>query len=106
MEIARGRRSCREATLTKDPRLVPFWIRFEGEPELKHSYGVTAYSLDDALTLLKNQLRVGQDVERPIGVSANVRIEDLDPSRVVPKCGPMAFRGVWYPWSSRDDESS
>jgi hypothetical protein len=40
---------------------------------------------------------VGQDVERPVGVTANVRIEDLDQAQVVPNCGPMSFRGVWYP---------
>ncbi len=85
--------------MIKDQRLVPFWIRFLGEPELQHSYGVTAYSLDDALALLQKQHLVGQDIERPIGVTANVRIEDLDPSQIVPNCGPMGFRGVWYPAS-------
>ena len=92
--------------MTKDPRLVPFWIRFAGEPALQHSYGVTAYSLDEALALLKDHHLVGQEVEMPIGVSANVRIEDLDQEHVVPKCGPMAFRGVWYPWSNLGDEDS
>ena len=90
------------AALTKDPLLIPFWIRFAGEPELQHSYGVTAYGLDDALALLKDMHLVGQEVDRPIGVSANVRVEDLDAKRVVPKCGPMGFRGVWYP--NLDDE--
>jgi hypothetical protein len=83
--------------LTSDSHLVSFWIRFAGEPELRHSYGVTAHNLDDALELLKHHQLVGQDVETPIGVSANVRIEDLDQRRVVPNCGPMNFRGVWYP---------
>jgi hypothetical protein len=90
--------------LIRDPGLVSFWIRFAGEPELQYSYGVTAYGLDDALALLKAQHLVGQDVERPIGVSANVRVEDLDQRRVVPKCGPMGFRGVWFP-NLGDDES-
>jgi hypothetical protein len=89
--------------LIKDQRLVPFWIRFLGEPELQHSYGVTAYSLDDAIGLLQNQRLVGQDIERPIGVTANVRIEDLDPGHIVPNCGPMSFRGVWYPASAMGD---
>jgi hypothetical protein len=89
--------------LIKDPRLVSFWIRFKGEPELQHSYGVTAYSLDDALALLKRHQLVGQDIESPIAISANVRIEDLDQAHVVPKCGPMGFRGVWYPSTSLGD---
>jgi len=90
--------------LIKDQRLVPFWIRFLGEPELQHSYGVTAYGLDDALGLLQQQHLVGQDVERPVGVTANVRIEDLDEGHIVPHCGPMIFRGVWYPVSKVGDE--
>ena len=92
--------------MIKDPHLVSFWIRFAGEPELQHSYGVTAYSLDDALELLKKHQLVGQDVESPIGISANVRIEDLDQGHVVPNCGPMVFRGVWYPCSNLGDEAS
>jgi hypothetical protein len=89
--------------LINDPRLVPFWIRFAGEPELQHSYGVTAYSLDEALGILKDHHLVGQDIDRPIGVSANVRIGDLDQRRVVPNCGPMNFRGVWYPFHHSDE---
>jgi hypothetical protein len=73
---------------------------------LQHSFGVTAYGLDDALSLLKTHQLVGQDVDRPIGVSANVRIEDLDQGRVVPNCGPMVFRGVWYPCFNLGDEAS
>jgi len=91
--------------LIRDPHLVSFWIRFAGEPELQHSYGVTAYSLDDALELLKEHQLVGQEVESPIGISANVRIEDLDQA-LVPNCGPMVFRGVWYPYSDLGDEGS
>ncbi len=89
-----------------DPHLVSFWIRFAGVPELRYSYGVTAYSLDDALELLKKHQLVGQDVESPIAISANVRIEDLDQANVVPNCGPMAFRGVWYPFSDLGDGPS
>ena len=89
--------------MTNDPQLIAFWIRFPGEPELRHSYGVTAHSLDDALALLKNNHLVGQEVEWPIGISANVRIEDLDQGQVVPHCGPMVFRGVWYPFNTDDD---
>ena len=91
--------------MIKDPYLISFWIRFAGEPELHHSYGVTAYSLDDALELLKEHQLVGQEVESPIGISANVRIEDLDQA-LVPNCGPMVFRGVWYPYSDLGDEAS
>lgn len=92
--------------MTSDPALVPFWIRFVGQPELQHSYGVTARSLDDALELLKKHHLVGQEIDTPIAVTAGVRIQDLDQERVVPSCGPMVFRGVWYPCLNLGDEAS
>jgi hypothetical protein len=82
--------------------LVTFWITFPG-PVCEHSYGVTAYSLDDAMALLGSRL-AGRDLE-PMQVRENIRVQDLDQRHVAPNCGPVVFRGVWYPCSNLGTEA-
>ena len=80
------------------PALETFWISFPQDQNLAFGIGVTAYSEEDALALIKKQ---GVDKwfldAREIKIAHGVRIEDLDQRNVVPNIGPLQLRGVWYP---------
>lgn len=74
--------------------LTRYWIQAPG-PVLASSFGVTAYSVEDAFDLLA-QAGVPFDQDE-VKVIENIRFEDLDQNHIVPNMGPMVFRGVWYP---------
>jgi hypothetical protein len=59
--------------------------------------GVTAWSLEDAVSLATGALHLlpaGATISHPI---EDVDINALDQNHVVPNMGPCNFRGVWYP---------
>ena len=80
-------------TKNKDKLLTRFW--FDSENGL--GVGVTAYSLEDAIELVKLQ-----DISmmfKPIFVSyiENVDVECLDQRHIIPNMGICSSRGVWFP---------
>jgi hypothetical protein len=88
----------------KNELLITFWITFPG-PAFEHSYGVTAYSLDDALALLRKHQLARHELDKPMQVRENIRIQDLDQGHIAPNCGPLVFRGVWFPCSNLGTEA-
>ncbi|HEY0927371.1 hypothetical protein [Brevundimonas sp.] len=77
--------------------LTRYWLKFD--PPIAMSglgVGVTAYSLDDALGLLRAELQVA-DIQSPSIVRENVGFDELDQGHVVPNMHPFSERGVWYP---------
>jgi hypothetical protein len=78
--------------------LRTFWITFPKETGCSFPFGagVTAWSEEDAIQLLKER---GIDVHRAreFVVKPDVTIADLDPSNVVRYMGPIVVRGVWFP---------
>lgn len=76
-----------------NPLLHRFWFKTkEG-----FGFGVTAYSIEDALSLL-------DEIGRPLALEGDVvdiiedvDIRELDQAHVTPNMGPPNFRGVWYP---------
>ena len=84
--------------MIENPELDTYWMSFPVEPDAPVGIGVTARSLADACALAARcsvgiWLTRAQDVR----VRRGVRIADLDPDHVVPNCGPMQLRGVWFP---------
>jgi hypothetical protein len=78
-----------------NPFLIPYWITPNEGPGAPLGIGVTAYSREDALTLIRE---IGWEIDlNAATVIENVRFDDLDQGHVVPNMGPMTFRGVWYP---------
>jgi len=81
-----------------DARLETYWISFPQDPNLPFGIGVTAYSEEDAFSLIQEQ---GFDQwyadAKETRVTKGVSISDLDQSNIVPNIGPMQLRGVWYP---------
>ena len=73
--------------------LTAYWI--EVPDILPRHFGVSAYSLPDALSLLT---AAGCDLDlSQAKVKEGVTVADLDPDHIVPNMGVIARRGVWYP---------
>jgi hypothetical protein len=76
--------------------LVPYlFIRTEGSR--RHWYGVSAYSLEDAIALLHASGYALDPHDSAVSVRENVVLDDYERRHMEPSMGPMQFRGVWYP---------
>jgi hypothetical protein len=57
-------------------------------------YGVSAYSLEDAISLLRD---AGFEIDPSVTVRENVRFTEFEERHIGPNMGPMQLRGVWFP---------
>jgi hypothetical protein len=76
--------------------LISFWMqRHDAGPY--DAYGVTGYSLADALHILREfGIELPEDMSS-FKIVEGVRVSDLDQNHVAPNIGPIVVRGVWYP---------
>lgn len=82
-----------EPCIMTESTLIPYWIKSPSD-----QFGVTAFSLTDALRILEDAgYSLPQD-RTTLRVTERVRISDLDQSHIVPNIGPMVVRGIWYPF--------
>ena len=82
--------------------LTRYWIRFDrpvAEPAalLAPGFGVTAYTLDDALRLLRIRVFGDRPVPPIRDVIEDVDVASLDPGHVLPNMLPPNWRGIWFP---------
>jgi hypothetical protein len=76
--------------------LIPYlFTRTEGLR--RHWYGVSAYSLDDALALLEASGFLVDPNDPAVSIREHVVLDDYEQRHIGPSMGPMQFRGVWYP---------
>jgi hypothetical protein len=84
------------------PLLRRYWIEFEDTtgtftaPRWPKVCGVTAYSLDDALRVIRDRfgLRTAQPGIRQL--IEDVDVSTLDAKHVLPNIGVVVWRGVWF----------
>ena len=81
------------STLIDRDLLTTFW--FEAEKGL--GIGVTAYSLEDALSLMKNEKLLVPFKPYYEKYIVDIVFGDLELNHVVPNMGVMVIRGIWYP---------
>ena len=60
-------------------------------------YGVSGYSLKDAVSLLSDAGFEIDPSDRSITVRENVRLTEFEERHIGPNMGPMQLRGVWFP---------
>jgi len=78
----------------KRPELISFWIK-TFDPHGPLGYGVTAWSLEDAIGLIR---LAGYSIDLDeVTVSEDVHPHQVDDRHIAPNSGPSTFRGVWYP---------
>jgi len=73
------------------------------EGSLRRWYGVSAYSLEDAVTLLSANGYPVDPHDSAISVRENVVLDEFEQRHIGPSMGPMQFRGVWYPQRNLGD---
>lgn len=81
-------------------KLTRYWIELDGKAAPTNQFGVTAYSTDDALSLIAEYFKRTYQEEAPIKTSRvieNVDVSTLDAGHVLPNMLPPIFRGIWYP---------
>jgi len=81
--------------------LTAFWIVPPGD-QCPLGFGVTAWSLHDALHIIR---ALGYERYLPedcsmLSVREGVMVAELDQQHVVPNMGPIAVRGMWFPFLS------
>lgn len=76
--------------------LTRYWVEYsEPRPFLaKLGVGVTAFDVNDAISLISSSLSVGGEVAH---IRANIDVRDLDQNHIVPNMGAPSDRGVWFP---------
>ena len=70
--------------------LTRYWFKV---PDL-FGFGVTAFSVEDALFLLEAE---GVLMPPEVEIIADVDVSQLDAKHVISNVGPPCFRGVWFP---------
>ncbi len=79
--------------------LKRFWFTFSSLPRLSAlnlGCGITAYSYEDAVRLLRERV-FGGDEPSIATVEENVDVSKLDQKHVVPNMGVVVTRGIWFP---------
>ena len=79
--------------------LTAFWVR-SPLPHAPLGFGVTAWSLDDALGIIRalDYARFLPDDLAGVRVAEGVTVAELDQPHVVANMGPITVRGMWYPF--------
>jgi hypothetical protein len=80
--------------------LRQFWFTFEPMPTpaaINLGCGVTAFSREDALALLRERVFGANGVPPVVEVIDDITRTALDQKHVVPNLGKVEERGVWFP---------
>ena len=76
-----------------DKLLIKYW--FQAEEGM--GVGVTAYNLEDAISLIKLESIVEDFKPKLDTYIENINIQELDQNHVIPNMGVCSIRGVWFP---------
>jgi hypothetical protein len=76
-------------------KLRYFWFKSE---QFEHGlgYGVTAWTEDDAVALLRQKVFAGAAIPVEITMAADIDLAHLD-KHVTPNMEAPTWRGVWFP---------
>jgi len=82
-------------------KLHRYWLRFDDPRRdmfgLGLGCGVTAFTLDDAVALLEQQVFRGPLPFRIKESTEDVDVQTLDQGHVIPNMLPPHGRGIWFP---------
>ncbi len=89
--------------MARNKYLIRYWIHFGcpdrtnvAAPIQKH-YGVTAYSEEDAISILRSEVFCEAPMPPIVEIRPNVDVSTLDSGHVLPNIGDVTRRGVWWP---------
>jgi len=81
-------------------RLHMFWFRFEALPKptaVNLGCGVTAYSREDALNLLRKHVFGANGPPPIIDCIEDVGLDQIEQKHARPNIGDTSRRGIWFP---------
>jgi hypothetical protein len=84
-------------------KATAFWFEFDVTdtfslpPGIAIGCGVTAFSYDDAIKIMEEQLFKGLTRPRVSKVIENVTLHDLDQGHVIPNMKHLVNYGIWFP---------
>ena len=76
-----------------DKALTRYWFN----TSVGLGVGITAYSLEDAQSILAEVSKTLGIEYIIVGRVDNIDVRSLDPNHVAPNMGPVNVRGVWFP---------
>jgi hypothetical protein len=79
--------------------MIAYWIK-SPFPHAPLGFGVTAWSVDDALEIVR-ALEFGSYLPADLNgvqITEGITVAELDQSHVVTNMGPISVRGLWYPF--------
>ena len=85
------------------PPLRRYWFKFRTPrfpAALNIGCGVSAYSYEDAVNLLRERVFGGKEPDIVV-CDADVDVSKLDHKHVLPNIGSMVVRGIWFPLGFR-----
>jgi hypothetical protein len=77
--------------------LTAFWI-VPPFPRRPLGFGVTAFSLKDALQIIQDEGFELPDDLSTLEIRENIKYDELESSYVQKHMGPIVVRGMWYPF--------
>ncbi|MFD2720283.1 hypothetical protein ACFST9_16275 [Hymenobacter monticola] len=76
--------------------LIKYWLEFTAPANHGLGIGVTAYSIEDAESLVSKMLFAnGQIPAFRYRIIQN--LDELEQNHVLPNIGLISFRGIWFP---------
>lgn len=78
-------------------RLHRYWITFVRPHGPRLGVGVTGYSRDDALAILRQKMFEGTVLPEVEKWEDDVDVRSLDQGHVIPNMMPPNQRGIWFP---------
>jgi hypothetical protein len=82
--------------MSSGAKLRRFWFKFEDHWASPRGYGVTAWTRDDAVEILRSQIFEGGEIPRA-SVTEDVDVSELDAGQVLPNMEAPNWRGIWFP---------
>ncbi len=77
--------------------LTAFWIE-DPDPSGPLGYGITAFSLTDALEIIRRAgYRLPDDIST-LSIQVGIQFADIPHDFVRKHMGPIVVRGLWYPF--------
>ena len=82
--------------------LTRFWLKLDADTHSPPGYGVTAWTEEDAIAIVRDRVYRGDPVPKP-SITPAVDVGKLDPGHIRPNLGGSNWRGIWYPLGFEGD---
>ncbi len=90
-----------QARMSPKNLLHRYWLKFARDDRSRllsgYGCGVTAFSLEDALALVRQHIFQGAGLPTLVSFVEDVDVRTLDAGHVIPNMEEPVSRGIWFP---------